>query len=327
MRQPGSVWRYLLGRVTWAALVVYGALTGIFALLFLTPDRERIALKWAAHRRGEEIELEERSLREEYVDWLGSFLQLDWGASQLATELTQPPAVDAGPTPHTTAILDAVPVTAAYVIPSVLVAFAVSVVLGYDAARRPGSLLSRFSATSFYLVFSVPNFVVAGLFFFTLTDSEISWFPEGYEVGAGFVSANLLWLFLPGVVLTTHLVAGYFRYTQAESRELLRAEFVTLVQSKGAPARRVARHVLRTAAAPMLTLFVTEMLGVLFVTVFVIETVFQIPGVGLLAYEAIMGREIELAMVLTALFSIVAVLSNLVQDVAMYLLDPRVDLH
>jgi ABC-type dipeptide/oligopeptide/nickel transport systems, permease components len=137
--------------------------------------------------------------------------------------------------------------------------------------------------------------------------------------------SNLLWLALPGVVLATHLVAAYFRYTRSEAQESLRERYVTFLRSKGADSRRVARHVFREAAVPLVTLFVTELIGVLLVTVFVVEVVFEVPGVGRLAYLALERRDIELVMVLTVLFALVGIVANVVQDVAADTLDARID--
>lgn len=159
--------------------------------------------------------------------------------------------------------------------------------------------------------------------FFTLEDAELGWFPAVWTDGLGLAGANLGWLALPGLLLTKHLLAGYVRYTRTEARESLREEYVRLVRMKGAGPVRVARHVFREAVVPLVTLFVTELLGVLLVSVFVLEVVFGVPGVGLLAYETLTGRQLQLTAALTVLFATVDILGNVVRDVAAATLDER----
>lgn len=320
------VW-YVTRRLLWAVAVVYAVMSAIFVLAVSTPDPEREALRWGAHRAGEEADLPEvPPLREQYVDWVTSFVSLEWGVSVRASLWTGEPRLEGEPASNAAAILEAVPITLAYVVPSTVLAFGFALLLGYYAAMRPHSWRSRLPASSMYLLFSVPNFFLAAVLSFTLRDLELGWFPTSYDLGASIASVpNLLWLSLPTFVLTTHLLAGYFRYTRAETRESLAEEFVTVVRAKGAGPRRVARHVFRKAAVPLTTLFVTEVLGVLLVTVFVIEVVFEVPGVGFMAYDAVTNREVELVMVLTVLFAAIIVVANLLQDLAAVVLDARVE--
>jgi peptide/nickel transport system permease protein len=303
---------------------VYAAATAIFGLVALSPDEERIALRWAANLQGQEASLPEPPpLSEQYVEWLQSFVTLEWGSSRVAAQVIGSESGE--PVSNLTAVIDGLSVTLAYAVPATLVAFVLALATGYRAARNPTAASSRLFAGSFYLVFGLPNFFIAGLVFFTLQDAEPDWFPEAYEAGAGFTPSNLLWLVLPAVVLSTHLLAGYFRYSRAESHESLQDQFVKLVRAKGASKRRVARHVFRSDALSLVTLFITELLGVLLVTIFVVEVVFEVPGIGLLTYEAILDREIELVMVLTMVFSIIAILASVAQDIAATTLDARVD--
>jgi len=314
--------RAVAGRLAWAGLSVFAVMTGVFLLVLATPNELRAARRFAANRRGETLDLPPPPpAHERYLDWVESFLTLDWGSSRAGTALFG----QGGDVSNLDAVLQALPVTLAYAVPATLLAFAVALWLGYRAADNPDAASTGVVSTGMYLVFSVPNFVLAALVFVTLQDVDPGWFPSEYVVTAGLSPSNLLWLGLPFVLLSTHLVAGYFRYSRSEARESLGREYVTLVRSKGANSRRVARHVFREAAVPLVTLFLTELLGVLLVTVFVIEVVFEVPGIGRLAYLALERRDVELVMVLTVLFSSVGIVANAVQDVAADALDARVD--
>jgi len=322
VRTPRSLARRALGRLVWTVFAAYVAATAVFGLVVLSPDEERIALRWAANQQGQEVNLPEPPpLSEQYVDWLQSFVTLDWGRSEVAARLTGA----SGQVSNVTAVREGLSVTLAYAVPATLVAFVLALVIGYYSAESPRAVSSRLFASGFYLVFGLPNFFFAGVMFFTLQDAEPGWFPEAYQAGAGFAPSNLLWLVLPSVVLSTHLLAGYFRYTRSESRESLQEQFVKFVRAKGAGKRRVARHVLRSDALSLVTLFITELLAVLLVTIFVVEVVFEVPGIGLLAYEGILDRELELVMVLTMVFSLIAILASVAQDIAATSLDARID--
>src|SRR5699024_9754728 len=85
---------------------------------------------------------------------------------------------------------------------------------------------------------------------------------------------------LPAIVLGTSLLTGQIRYTRAQSLEHVGTEFVKLVRAKGARRWRVARHLLRNAAVPLLSLFFADMMGIVVLNVFVLEYVFEIPGLG-----------------------------------------------
>lgn len=310
-------------RVVWAALVVYGVVSAMFVLLVLAPDYTYIAALWARARQGEMVEAQDPPpLTEQYVDWMVSVFTLQWGESETAL---QRGAGEFGGASNFAVVADALSVTATYAVPATVLAFLLAMVLGYYAARRPDSWLDRTFTGSTYLAFSVPNFFLAAILFYTLRDLQLAWFPASYDTGAGITVDNLVWLALPGFVLVGHLVAGLFRYSRAQVHDALAEQYVALAESKGVGSLRLARHVFRNAAMPMVTLFVSELLGVALVTLFVIEAVFEVPGIGALAFDAVRNQDVDLIMILTGLFATAVVLANLLEDLAYLALDPRID--
>lgn len=336
LRPPGSGARrlaaYVARRIAWAAFVVYAVVSAIFALFVIAPDWSDATEMWLRALGGEEVTAEDPPpLSEQYVDWMVSFFSLDWGESETAAVRVDGAdgfgggVGEFGGASNVAAVAEALPVTLAYVLPATVMAFALALVAGYYAARRPRSWIDRLCSGSTYLLFSLPNFFLGAIIFYTLRDLDPNWFPDTYAAGAGLTTGNVLWLALPGAVLTTHLLAGHFRYVRTETRSALVETYVTLARAKGAGPRRIARHVFRAAAVPLVTLFVTELVGVILVAVFVLEVVFQVPGVGQLAYQAILNRDLDLVVILTGLFATTVVLANLFQDLAALALDPRAD--
>ncbi|WP_254809056.1 ABC transporter permease [Natronosalvus amylolyticus] len=316
---------YVLWRLLWAVVVVFSIVSGLFALFVIAPDDTDAPMLWAAAMSGDEVEFDDPPpLSEQYVEWVVSVFSLEWGESMTAAAWVNGGENGAASAANASAVAEAIPVTLAYVVPSTLFAFGLAAGLGYYTAQTARSLVERLSSGATYLLFSLPNFFLAAVIFYTLRDLNPSWFPESYATASGLLE-HTLWLSLPAFVLSTHVLAGHYRYSRNETRAVLNERYVTLVRSKGAGPVRVARHVFRVAAVPLVTLFVTELLAVILVAIFVLEVVFSVPGIGLLAYEAVLERELELVMILTAVFATAAVLANVVQDLATVVLDPRAD--
>ncbi len=314
---------FVMARAGWTVLAGWLIVSLTFVLIFLIPDYSWTLVLWGAALGGmsaeELIELEqelqtEQSLMGEYMDWMVTVITLDFG-------------------PVTGEIADALVVTLIYLIPAALLGFIGAMALGYISAIKRNSMSDYLLRSSTYLVLAVPNFLAAALVVLWMEENQY-WLldhaiPTTYMM-TGDVSTlevlevdHLLFLILPCLFMATHLMAVQLRYARAESLEYLHATFVKTVRSKGASPRRVARHVLRTAAAPLFTLFVVEVIGILLVTIFVIEAVFNIPGIGLYAYRAVTNEMIIEILLVTLLFSIFILIADFLQDLSYAVLDPR----
>ena len=96
-------------------------------------------------------------------------------------------------------------------------------------------------------------------------------------------------------------------------------------RAKGASEWRIlTRHVLRVALVPLSTILVVDVLAVLFAGSFIVEVIFGIPGLGVLALEAISRNDTPLVLATTLIPVFVAVVGNLLQDLAYLVLDPRI---
>jgi peptide/nickel transport system permease protein len=103
-------------------------------------------------------------------------------------------------------------------------------------------------------------------------------------------------------------------------------EFVKVAKAKGASDyRMLIWHVLRMAAVPLATSFVGVLLGVFWGGTVIIEQIFAIPGLGLLAYNAIINQDTPLVLATTLIPVFIAILGNLLEDLAQIWLDPRID--
>lgn len=315
---------YVFARAGWTAVAAWLIVSLTFVLIYFIPDYSWTAVLWGAAlggASGEELaELEEQliteeSLLDEYMEWLVTVATLDFG-------------------PITGEVFDAVIITSLYLIPAAFLGFIGAMMLGYISAVKRNSISDYLLRSSTYLVLAVPNFLAAAIVMIWMEENQY-WLldyaiPTTYMMGGELSTLDvietrqLLFLVLPCLFMATHLMAIQLRYARAESLEYLQATFVKTVRSKGASPMRVARHVLRTAAAPLFTLFVVEVIGILLVTIFVIEAVFNVPGIGLYAYQAVINERVIQILLVTMLFSIFILIADFLQDLSYAVLDPRI---
>lgn len=322
-------------RLALTLLSVFLVFTLAFAFVALTPDPNVNTVRFgaamtcqgpseervecieeaiAAYRQANDLD---EPVADRYARWLVAMVTLDWGVSTSSGA------------PVVGSIADRLPYTLAYVLPSMLLSAAGGVAVGVWLALRSGDRLDRLGTAFAYLGFAVPNFWLAALLLWfadkprIVSGQVVSWDPY-VSLGDPLLDAGTLAkLALPTAVLSTTLFASQLRYARAQTLERVGSDLVTLVRAKGFGDRGVARHLLRLSAPLLVSLFVVDLFGVLVVNVFVLEYVFELPGFGRLAYEAIVGRDVPMLLGTTMVIAIVGVLGNTLKDLAMLALDPR----
>jgi len=116
------------------------------------------------------------------------------------------------------------------------------------------------------------------------------------------------------------------RYSRAEALEYVEADFVKTARAKGVSERRVLyRHIFRPASVPLATILVGDILTIVLASSYLIEVVFGIPGLGKLSFDAIVNQDTELVLGTVLVPAFLVILSNLAQDIAYTVLDPRID--
>lgn len=320
-----ALWKHVTRRVLFAVFAIYLVISITFGFVALTADpniglvaygasmqaaSERANQSEAAEMVREAISAykEDRNLddpiSERYVRWLVGVTTLDWGRSYTQKA------------PVTTVLANALPRTAAYLVPAMLFALVGGLGLGVYSALNPGSLLERVSTAGFYLGLGIPNYWLA-LF---VTTMGVGTYGDKF-----YNQPVFLRVVLPAAILGTTLLAGQLRYARAESREYVNTEFLKLVRAKGGSNWLRGKHVLRNAALPLVSLFFADLLGVLVVEVFVLEEIFHIQGIGTVGLAAIQDRDLPLILGVAMVFAFAGIIGNLIQDLAYLALDPRVD--
>ena len=208
----------------------------------------------------------------------------------------------------------------------------IGVLLGAIAARNLNRWRDNLISTLAVLAYATPVFW-AGLMLIVVFSIKLGWFPtSGMEAVAAFHEGfarvrDIAWhLVLPAVTLTLFYLALYTRLMRASVLDQYAMDYVTTARAKGLTERQIARrHVLRNAALPVVTMAGVQ-IGALLGGSVVVETVFGWPGLGLLAYESLFARDINLLLGIFFVSAVLVVVVNLAVDVIYSLLDPRIEL-
>lgn len=214
---------------------------------------------------------------------------------------------------------------------SMLFTWLLAIPIGIYVALHPHSVQDRLLSFVAFFGMSVPNFFLAFLLmFFAL---QTGWFPVGgsfsvhYEILSPLerIADRLHHLVLPTIVLGTAGMASLMRLMRANILEIQEAEFVRTARAKGLDERRVvAKHILRNALNPFVTLAGYE-LGTLLSGAALVEAVMHLQGLGSLMLEAVRSLDVYLVMGSVVMGSILLLVGNLLADIGLRLVDPRID--
>jgi peptide/nickel transport system permease protein len=205
--------------------------------------------------------------------------------------------------------------------------------VGIYSAARQNSLADRGIAVFLFMLYSLPSFYVGTMLLRYLTVGEpLRWFPTGGVVGEGAADLTALewmgdaaWhLLLPLICLTYASFAGLSRFARVGIVEVIRSDFVRTARAKGLPERVVIlKHTLRNGVIPMLTLMAGILPSLVGGSV-IVESIFNLPGVGLLHLESIYSRDWNVIMGIDLLVAVLVLAGILITDVAYAMVDPRI---
>jgi len=217
------------------------------------------------------------------------------------------------------------PVTIALALGAAGVWMLVGIPIGIVSAVRRRSLLDRASMVFALFGVSAPVFWLAYLFLY-LFWFKLQWAPSsGIPIGTTVLEAVVQGRFiLPWLVLSLTFAAFYARMVRGNLIETMGEDYIRTARAKGLSERRVIyKHGLRAALTPVVTMFGLDLAGLLG-GAFITETVFNLPGVGQYAVNAIFTNDFPSVMGVTIFGAFFIALANLLVDVAYAFLDPRV---
>ncbi len=213
---------------------------------------------------------------------------------------------------------------------AMLIIFSLALPLGVFSARRQYTFFDNLGTFGAYLGISIPSFWLAYLLI--LATVKLFGYPVlGMRsfVTEGFTEPELimdrLWhLMLPSIILAVGGIAALSRYTRSSMLEVIRQDYVRTAKAKGLPEETVYyKHALRNALLPVITLFgfiIPGLIGGSIIT----ETVFAWPGIGRLAYQAVLARDYPVVMTINTITATLVLIGNFVADILYGIVDPRI---
>lgn len=264
----------------------------------------------------------DKPVLQSYADWLGKVVTGDLGSSYRYNE------------PVWDVISDRFPVSLYYGIVTLIVTYAVCIPLGILKAIRHRTFVDNISSVLIFVGYAIPGYALGSLLilFFSV---RLEWFPMG-----GFVSYEFADLSLGGkfmdllehslLPLICYLVGSFALVTLLLKNHLmdnLAADYIRTAIAKGVSFRKsVTRHAMRNSLIPIATTFgqnITLLVG----GSFLIETIFDIDGFGLLGLNAILDRDYPVVMGVVLLASLLLLIGNIISDFLVALVDPRIRFH
>ncbi|MCF1505799.1 ABC transporter permease [Afifella sp. H1R] len=256
-----------------------------------------------------------RPLPIQYLDWAWRMLHGDWGTSYR----------DGAPV--TEVIGRHIFATFILMGSSMAISIAIGTWIGIRGATHRYSLFDYTATVGAMVALSIPTFWfgLVSIYIFSL---KLGWFPAGnmYTIGDETVLGYLHHLILPSLVLSLVHVAVWSRYMRTATLDVIHQDFVKTARAKGVREKRVLmKHVVGNALLPMITLAGMQ-LPQLLSGALVTETVFTWPGMGRLFLDSLSYSDYPVVMGLLMLSAILTLLGNLIADIVVSMVDPRIRL-
>ncbi len=314
---------YIVRRVLWGLLllVLVSALTFVLFRVIPTADPARLrAGRNASPRTIAQIRVDlglNKPLIVQFLQYMKNlFLHFDLGYSYYSGASVR------------SLLFDRLPATLSLTLGAAFVWLAIGLPVGILSALRRRSRLDRASMGTALVFVSAPEYWLGliVLYLFAADIGQVKVFP-GAGSYAGLTSDPSKWftsLILPWLVLAAGFAAVYARLMRGSLIETMGEDYIRTARAKGLPERRVVlHHGVRSAITPILTIFALDV-GVLLGGAVLIETVFQIPGIGRLNYDAITHADFPIVEGTVLLAAVFIIFANILVDIAYAYLDPRV---
>ena len=254
-----------------------------------------------------------------YFDWLIKILQLDLGESTRYGE------------PVWESIKERLPISIFYGITTMILTYLICIPLGIIKAIKHGAPFDHISSAFIFISYAVPGYVV-GIACIAYFAANLEWFPLG-----GFVSDEFEYLDFTGKVfdLLNHAFLPLIAYMSGSLAvmtfmmknalmENLAADYVRTATAKGFSFNQAVRkHALRNSLIPLATHF-GQNISVILGGSFLIEKIFNIDGIGLLGYEALVERDYPVVMGILVISAVLYLIGNILSDLCVAWADPRI---
>lgn len=257
-----------------------------------------------------------------YWIWLKNIAHLDFGESFTYEE----PVVDV--------IASKFPVSIQFGVVSLIMSYLVCIVLGVLKAVRHGTTFDYITSFLLFVFYSIPGFMLAILLIvYFAGGSFYDWFPMGELYSDNYYDLSLWGKIVDRVhhfilPLICYMIGSFTVLTMLMKNSLLdeiKRDYIRTARAKGVSEKVVyLKHALRNALIPIVT-GIGGFLSVFFAGSLLLESIFQLDGIGLLSYKSILQRDYNVIMGLIFIQSVLMLIGNLLSDLAYVAVDPRID--
>ena len=230
-------------------------------------------------------------------------------------------------------ILEALPVTLQLDIISILLSYLIAIPIGVYSAVKQDSLPDRISTVALFVLYSLPSFWVATILIMVLGGGDyLDLFPiygissfHADEMDFWHWLTDRIWhLVLPVACLTYGGLASISRYMRAGMLEVIRQDYILTARAKGLSEKVVIfKHAFRNSIIPIVT-FLAFLLPAMLGGSVIVESIFSIPGMGKLGFEAVLSRDYPVIMAIATISSLLTLVGMLLSDILYVLVDPRI---
>ena len=257
-----------------------------------------------------------------YWIWLKNIARLDFGESFTYEE----PAIDV--------ITSKFPVSLQFGVVSLIFSYTISIILGVAKAVKHGGKFDYITSFILFIMYSIPGFMLAILLIVYFAGGGFfNWFPIGEIYSDGYSEMTAWQQFVDRVhhfilPLICYMIGSFTVLTMLMKNSLLdevKKDYIRTARAKGVSEKVVyLKHALRNALIPIVT-GIGGFLSIFFAGSLLLETIFQLDGMGLLGYKSILQRDYNVIMGLLFIQSGLMLVGNIISDIAYVLVDPRID--
>lgn len=322
-----QVFKRILIKLIWVGVVFLGITVISFWVIHLAPGsptdlqttlNPEAGMEARAHL--EKLYGLDQPLHIQYGQWLSRLVRLDFGQSMSGDHR-----------PVWDKIKERLPLTFGMNVASMVLTLLIAVPIGVAAAWWRGGAFDKISTVIVFIGFAMPGFWLALLLMLWL---GIQWpvLPISGLTSLGYDAMSpmeKMWdvtkhLILPVFIYTSGSWAGMSRFMRSSMLEVLRQDYIMTARAKGLPSHVVLfKHALRNALMPVITILGLSVPALIGGSV-IIESIFALPGLGQLFYQAVMSRDYPLIMGSLVLGAVLTLIGNLLADVGYGLADPRI---
>tara|TARA_B110000211_G_scaffold227840_1_gene283212 strand:+ start:123 stop:1058 length:936 start_codon:yes stop_codon:yes gene_type:complete len=302
------MWRFALNRLLQAIPLLLIVISATFMLVHSAPGGPFSAEKSVPPEVIAALEAQynlDQPLWQQYISYLGDVVQGDFGPSFKYSGRTVNELIAAG-----------IPATAELALYAMLVALIIGVSAGVAAAMRPNTMQDYVPMSAAMLGICMPSFLLGPLLVL-IFGIYLEWLPVS---GWGDMPGDKI---MPSITLGTGYAAYIARLSRGGMLEVLSQDYIRTARAKGLSERVIIfKHAMRGGLIPVVAFLGPAFAGLLGGS-FVVETIFQIPGLGRFYVQAAFNRDYTMILGMTIFFATLIILFNLLSDMLAIWLDPK----